>query len=140
MSMTSAVCYRPAPSTTQALFALGGRSLFAAMRSAVDTREQQIKALLARELPHGCRRVIAEILDTRPERISREFSHEEGTESKLSFGVLTVAIEILRIEGKGAVADQIVKLRDAGVSLLLDVRQIAFRQDTDGSLRWVIKR
>ena len=112
------------------------------LRLAVADREHRIKTLLARELPHGCRQVIADILDTRPERISRELSHEDDPKAKLSLSVLAVALEILRLEGKGSVADEIIGIRDAGqpLAIVVDVARLAITREPDGSVHVEIGR
>ena len=112
------------------------------MRVDVRAKEEQIKRILSRELPFGCRQVIADILDTRPERISRELSYEDVPKAKLSHSVLTVALEILRMEGKSAAADEIVSIRDAGQphSIAIDVHRITMRRDADGSVHWEIEK
>jgi biotin synthase-related radical SAM superfamily protein len=95
------------------------------LRLAVAGRTEQIRALLIQHLPHGTKLVIAEILGSRKERISREL---QGVE-KLSEELVDVAIEILRLEGEREISERICSLRDGDRSWVVT-------RHADGSVEW----
>jgi hypothetical protein len=108
------------------------------LRLVLGDRVGQIRTLLVLNLPHGTKQVIADVLGTTKERVSRELNGA----AHLSEEVVFVSLEVLQMEDRADVAEQIREIRNAGHPLRLrtELKAMTLTRHADGSVEWSFER